>query len=130
MSDLAQFLTENLRAAGWVVQQQDDLLTAEKRVILARWLLGSRRVDHRLRVRLDASAHILTLQEVARESVAGMPPPSFSVTKTGQKGLEVREERSDHGFGGGGLHYGDAREWIKLACEQRGWEFRLSIGQP
>ncbi len=112
------------------MQWQGDLLTAEKRVILAKWLLGSRRVDHRLCLRLDTVACILTLQEVARESVVGMPPPSFSVTKTGQKGLEVSEERSDHGFGGGRLQYGEVREWLKPVCEQRGWDFRLSIGQP
>ena len=124
-------MIERLEADGWRVQRQDNLLTAEKCVIAAKWLLGSRRVEHRLRVRTDTPAGVVRFQETAKETTVGIPPPTLSITKTGQRGLMVTEERSDRSLGGGGhLHFGEMRDWFSNECVRQGWKFETSIGPP
>lgn len=130
MSGLAQILTEKLQAAGWATRLTDDLLVAEKEVILSKWLLGSRRVKHEIRLRLNDAMRELGFQEISKETVIGMPPPVFSFSVTRQKGMEVTEDRVDTGVGGGSLHYGEPRKSIEQECARAGWTFRLKIGSP
>ncbi|MCK9379496.1 MAG: hypothetical protein M0P95_00360 [Sulfuritalea sp.] len=131
MPDLRQSLIGKLSGAGWATQSQGDLLTAEKLVIQAKWLLGSRRVRHRLLMRLYASTRSLVLQETATEITIGIPPPSFSFTATKQKGRKVMENRIDTGIGGGGeLRYGEIRKWLEQECARQDWTFQLKIGSP
>lgn len=129
MPDLAQCLTEKLEASGWTTLLGGDVLAAEKVVILAKWFLGSRRVRHRLQIRLDTQKRQLILTETATETAIGLPPPSFSRTVTKQQGMEVSEDRADSGIGGGGtLHYGEIRAWIEQECARAGWTFTLTVG--
>lgn len=128
-TSFAAVLTEKLEATGWIVRLTGDFLGAEKEAILAKWLLGSRRVKHRLLLRLDATTRKLTLKEISTETSIGIPPPAFSVTFSKQQGLEVVQDRVDTGIGGGGvLHYGEPRKWIEQECARAGWAFRLAIG--
>lgn len=128
MSDLVQTMTEKLEASGWIVRTSGDVLTAEKVVILAKWLLGSRKVKHRLLIRLDTPERHLTLKETATETAIGIPPPAFSFAITKQQGMTVTEDRIDSGIGGGGaMHYGEVREWIKQECSRTGWRFTLTV---
>lgn len=121
-------LIEKLEGNGWTIRQDDNLLKAEKEVILAKWLLGSRKVKHRLTLRLDTPVRELRMQETATETTIGVPPPFFSTTLSRQKGLEVEQDRVDTGTGGGGtLHYGEPRKWIAHECTQAGWTFKLVI---
>lgn len=128
MADIAQILADRLTASGWVTRQKGDVLEAEKEVILAKWFLGSRRVKHSLQLKLDRAAKELTLKETAMESTRGMAPPTFSVTTTKQQGAKVTETRTDAGFGGGTLNYGEPRQWIEQECLQAGWTFKLRTG--
>lgn len=131
MPNLAQSLTERLKASGWVVRVQGDLLSAEKEVISAKWLLGNRRVKHCATLRFDESAHVAALQETATETATGIPPPSFSMATRRQSGREVSEARFDQSIGGGGsLQYGELRKLVEQECQLAGWAFRLAIFKP
>lgn len=126
MSDLVQTLIQKLMASGWQTRQKGDTVEAEKEVILAKWFLGSRKVKHKLRLGFDPAAKLLTLRETATEVSIGIPPLTFSVTTTSQKGARVTETRTDRGPGGGGtLTYGEPRQWIEQECSGAGWAFKL-----
>ncbi|MDD3353077.1 hypothetical protein [Zoogloea sp.] len=131
MPDLAQRLIDKLRAEGWTVEVAGGLLTAKKTTINSTWLFGSRRVAHRVCVRIDAQSHAVRVQELAKETVVGIPPPSFSVTRSTQTGLVFSEARRERGFGGGGdANYGELHAWLTEECTRIGWVCETTMGQP
>lgn len=131
MNDLAPALMEKLRSDNWTAYMQDGLLTANKQSITAKWLLGSRRVNHHLQIRFDEATRCLVLQESTKEIVFGIPPPAFTFVATKQRGLEATEDRVDSGVGGGGaLRYGEIRNWLKQQSALQGWTFKLTVGKP
>lgn len=134
----AAALTATLRdlaaAPGAKVTQPDDhTITGQAEVILAKWFLGSRKVTYRFRCVLDAATHRVTFREASSEVVWGMPPPTFTVERTGQSGTHVTTHRTDRSMGGGGgtLEVGALREAIEAAVQQAGWMFVFEpLGRP
>lgn len=131
MPDLLQRLLEKLQAEGWTVEIRGDRLTASRDTIHSKWLFGSRRMEQRVCVCIDARAHALRIQELAKETVIGIPPPGFTVTRSTQRGLSYAEERKDVALAGGGeAHYGAVRDWLADQCARSGWACETSIGAP
>lgn len=129
MPDLRNRLSSELRTAGWQVTDTGDRLHASREAILARWWFGSRRLGLQLDCRFDAAARTLFYREVMKEVAVGLPPPILSVTRRSQRGLEVDETRRDSGpFGGGALHYGEARRLLEDWCAEAGWQLSFQFG--
>ncbi|WP_126463505.1 hypothetical protein [Sulfuritortus calidifontis] len=128
MTNLLSELESALKQQGWQTSRAGGLLMAEKEVIQSRWLLGSRRVRHRLRLEADSSRRELTLVEQAVECSVGLVPPFSSLSSHVQRGWRFNEARQDAGVGGGSLDYGGPREWAERACRQAGWSFRSLPG--
>jgi len=124
---IATLLTEQLEASGWKIKPQNDSLVAEKQIIAAQWLLGKRKVTHRLSIKLNAAERQCTLKETATEITLGIAPPSFIVTRTTQHGTRHTENRTDSGLGGGQLNYGEGRELVEGICQKEGWTFKLGL---
>lgn len=116
-----------LAALGWITRVAGDVLEASRAAIAAQWLLGSRRVDHRLRLECNRPARTLTLAERSTESTRGLPPPFFSRSTETQVGLDVSAERHDGGIGGGSLHYGAVRPMLEQVCARIGWRLELAV---
>lgn len=128
MADLAQLIADKLASSGWRVQRQEQALRAEKGAILAKWLLGTRKLSRCLALKFDAARRELVLQETANETCFGIPPPSFTKSSWKQQGLQYSEERTDAGWGGGALHFGQERQWLEELAAREGWTFRLHVG--
>ncbi len=131
MANFQNTVIEWLKSGGWQVSSTGEQLVAEREDILSKWLLGSRRVRLRLNMKFDATNKTLHFQEVAIEQSRGLPPPTLSVTVSTQRGMNLTENRSDVGLGGGGkMHYGSARQWLEQQSAHEGWSFKLEIGAP
>ena len=96
--------------------------------ISAKWLLGGRQVVHAFRATLDPDSREVRFRESAAESSWGLPPPTFKVVRTGQRGAWVTQQRTDTSVGGGGqLDYGRFREEVEQAVQEAGWKFVLTV---
>jgi len=96
--------------------------------ISAKWLLGGRQVVHVFRATLDPDSHEVRFREAATEASWGLPPPTFKVQVTGQRGARVNQARTDTSVGGGGrLSYGQFREDVERAVQEAGWKFVLTV---
>ena len=124
---IVPLLTEQLEASGWKVKVQSDSLVAEKQAIAAQWLLGKRKVNHSLSIKLNAAERQCTLKETATEITLGIAPPSFIVTHSTQHGTRYTENRTDSGLGGGQLNYGEGRELVEGICQKEGWAFKPAL---
>lgn len=131
MANFQNTVIEWLKSGGWQVSGTGEQLVAEREDILSKWLLGSRRVRLRLNMKFDLPTQTLHFEEIAIEQSRGMPPPTLSLTVSTQRGMNLTENRSDVGLGGGGkMHYGSARQWLEQECIREGWSFKLEIGSP
>lgn len=132
-TDLRDTIAALAAGTGAAVTQPDDhTITGQFDAILAKWFLGSRKVTYRFRCMIDADARRVTFRESSSEVVWGMPPPSFTVERTGQSGSRVTTVRTDLSAGGGGkLEYGMLREAVDAAVQKAGWTFAFEpLGRP
>ena len=124
MTDFLNRLAQTLESSDWSVQHKNDGLIAKKTAVLSKWLLGSRKILHRMVIKFNPDKQELVLNETAAEISIGIPPPSFIKTQWQQQNLEYRENRTDTGWGGGNLHYGEGRQTIHDFCTHEGWTLR------
>jgi hypothetical protein len=76
---------------------------------------------------LDEAAGTATFRESLVERTNGMPPPSFSMEKTSQRGSKVQIERKDVAVGGGGgqVSFGALRGEFERIVSAAGWRFNF-----
>ena len=128
METLIQVVSDVLSNNGWRVTIEGAALTAFREDIKAQWWLGSRRVVSRVRCVFDTTTRTLGYQEVAKEEVKGMPPPTFTHSAWRQSGITVDITRTDQGPGGGGmLVYGQARRLLEEVCRQYSWHLKEQL---
>ena len=107
-----------------------NAISGQHDAILAKWFLGGRKVAYRFSVQLDEAIPQARFREMSSESSWGIPPPTFTVAKTTQRGTRVSESRTDKAVGGGGtLEYGRLREQIEQAVRDGGWQFVFEAGK-
>lgn len=112
------------------VSRDADTLAGEAEAIGAKWFFGGRKVVYRMSCRLDESAHAAHVRESVQQSSWGIPPPTFTVVKTAQRGTRVSVSRTDRSVGGGGtLEYGRLREAMEIAVREAGWQFAFEAGR-
>ena len=124
MTDFLNRLAQTLESSDWSVQHKNDGLIAKKTAVLSKWLLGSRKILHRMVIKFNPDKQELVLNETAAEISIGIPPPSFIASQWQQKNLDYREDRTDSGWGGGNLHYGEGCQTIRDFCTHEGWTLR------
>ena len=97
MTDFLNRLAQTLESSDWSVQHKNDGLIAKKTAVLSKWLLGSRKILHRMVIKFNPDKQELVLNETAAEISIGIPPPSFIASQWQQKNLDYREDRTDSG---------------------------------
>jgi hypothetical protein len=96
--------------------------------IKAKWFLGGRRIVSSFTCSLDPATHRAHFRESTVETSWGMPPPTFTVETTSQRGDRVKQTRVDRGVGGGGrLEFGAFRDSVEQAVQDAGWEFVYEV---
>ena len=130
-SDLAARLASITSAHGLTVTASDErALAGTKEAITSKWFLGGRKVVYRMSCEFDEAACTLRFREAVRESSWGVPPPTFSVETTTQKGSSVSASRTDRSVGGGGhLEYGNLRAAFEEAAGTAGWQMKVEVGK-
>ena len=128
---LASRLKEVAEAGGLhVIQAAPDHLTAERETSLGRWFLGGRKAVYRVACDLDAAGHDLRFRESTTESSWGIPPPSFKVEVTSQRGARTTQSTTVRTAGGGGaFEIGEFRQAVEAAAGEAGWHFHLEAGR-
>lgn len=126
-SDLLARLESITTAHGVTVNSKDDrALRGTQETIKSKWFLGGRKVTYRMSCELDDGSRTVRFREAVAESSWGVPPPTFTVETTTQRGTRVTESRTDRGVGGGGhLDYGSLREDFAREIGDDGWQFTV-----
>jgi hypothetical protein len=127
MQVMTTLLADKFAACGWRVEQQETSLRAEKSAIVAKWFLGSRKVTQRIAINLNDARRELVLEETATETTIGIPPPSLIRAQWKQQVTQYTEDRTDLCWGGGKLHYGQARQLTEDLCQREGWTFKSAL---
>ena len=125
MNGFLDQLAGKLETLGWSTQIKGEELVAKKTAILSKWFLGSRKVLQRVTIKADPAKRELTVNETATEVCLGIAPPSFVVTRSKQNGLDYTENRTDTGWGGGNLRYGEVQQEIQSFCASEGWTVQV-----
>lgn len=129
-SELAARLVSVAESQGHSTVTTNDGVAGSRDAISAKWFLGGRKVVYTFSIRLDESVHEARLREASTERSWGIPPPTFSVEKTTQRGTRVSESRTDKGVGGGGtLEYGRLRGAVEQTIRDGGWQFTFEAGK-
>ncbi|MDK9697970.1 MAG: hypothetical protein OEL76_16470 [Siculibacillus sp.] len=132
VSVLLHRLAEVARTAGLVVAESaEGDLAGQREAITAKWLLGSRRLTHRISLHPDEAAHVVRFREATTEMCRGLPPPTIGFSAETIIGLRRSGHRTDVSLGGGGaIDFAVAREAIELAAHENGWGFEMELGFP
>jgi hypothetical protein len=130
LRDLMEAVRDHLARAGWTAEIQDKRVVASLTAIASKWMLGKRTVRQDAEFLFDEGARTVQFKETATESVIGIPPLSFSVSKYGQSGTDYTETRVEKGIGGGGrMDYGRVAETVMALCAQKGFRLERAKGR-
>jgi hypothetical protein len=130
--DLAAALKAKVQSLGLrVTEENADGFKAEQENILIKWLLGQKKVLYRMSVRFAEPEHQTDFREMVKERSWGLLPPTFTVEKTSQRGVELSGTHEEHAMvgGGGKVDFGKVREALKKAIADAGWGFHYEAGR-
>jgi hypothetical protein len=124
-------LKTQLQALGLkIIEDKPESLRAEQENILVKWLLGQRKVQYRMAIRLADADHTANFRDMVKENSWGLLPPTLTIETTSIHGVErsgTHEERSL--AGGGKVDFGKVREALKKTVADAGWSFHYEAAQ-
>ncbi len=125
---LAAALAACATRAGFPLSDQGGGLAGSRDEIVARWILGDRRVRHSVRCELDEASLVARWHEYFVERTRGLAPPTFTVERTTISGRRLSGERRDVSLGGGGtVDYGALRAEAERCVRSAGWRFDVML---